>query len=248
VSRLALISDIHGNNVALDAVLAEIDRDNVDDIICLGDLVAGGPQPGAVIRRLRELDCQVVRGNADRWLLEGLPPGRSDETRRLGEVVAWARTRLATDDCEYLAALPATLHVSRDDLDLFCFHGSPGVDTESLLPTTPSPKLDQLLADAPAAGVLAAGHTHLQMLRPHGAVLLVNPGSVGLPLCALTRGALLPIWAEYAIVAAAGDDVEIVYRRLPVDVDALTAATARMPHASWARDLATRIARWNARA
>ena len=64
MARVAIISDIHGNGVALDAVLADIARDDVDNVICLGDLAAGGPQPDAVISRLRELDCQVVRGNA----------------------------------------------------------------------------------------------------------------------------------------------------------------------------------------
>ena len=159
MSRLALISDIHGNGVALDTVLAAIARENVDDVICLGDLAAGGPQPREVISRLRELDCQVVRGNADCWLLTGLPPGRSDETRRLDDAVAWARKRLAADDCEYLAALPATLRVSTGGLDLFCFHGSPSANTDSLLPTTPAAKVDRLLTEAPAVPLLAAGHT-----------------------------------------------------------------------------------------
>jgi hypothetical protein len=61
-------------------------RRGVEEIVCLGDLAAGGPQPHEVIATVRELGCQVVRGNADRWLLEGLPPGRSAETRRLGDV------------------------------------------------------------------------------------------------------------------------------------------------------------------
>jgi predicted phosphodiesterase len=150
MSRLALISDIHGNGIALDTVLATIARENVDDVICLGDLAAGGPQPREVISRLRRLDCQVVRGNADCWLHAGLPPGRTDETRRLDVVVAWARKRLAADDCEYLAALPATLRVSTGGLDLFCFHGSPRADTDSLLRTTPAAQVDQVVAEAPA--------------------------------------------------------------------------------------------------
>jgi predicted phosphodiesterase len=79
MSLLALISDIHGNAVALDAVLADLTRRGADEVICLGDVAAGGPQPREVIARLRELDCQAIRGNADGWLLDGLPAGRSDE-------------------------------------------------------------------------------------------------------------------------------------------------------------------------
>jgi predicted phosphodiesterase len=101
----------------------------------------------------------------------------------------------------------------------------------------------------PAARVFASGHTHLQMLRSHRGALLVNPGSIGLPLSALSASdPPLPTCAEYAIVTVGADELEIVYRRLPVDVNALVAATAAMPHPSWARDLEIRIARWNARA
>jgi putative phosphoesterase len=247
VGRVALISDIHGNCAALDAVLGDLAGRAVDEVICLGDLAAGGPQPREVIARLRELGCRVVRGNADGWLLAGLPPGRSDETRRLREVVAWTRDRLAKTDYDYLAALPATLRVTAGELELFCFHGSRRSDTDSLLPTTPTVELDRLLANAPPAHLFAAGHTHLQMLRPHREALLVNPGSVGVALRALSAGdPPLPTWAEYAVATGRAGGLEIVYRRPPVDVEALAAATATMPHASWAHDLATRIARWNA--
>jgi predicted phosphodiesterase len=136
----------------------------------------------------------------------------------LRAAVAWARDRLTANDCDYLAALPATLRVTVGQLDLFCFHGSPRANTDSVLPTTPAAELDRLLADVLAARVFASGHTHLQMLRSHRALLLVNPGSVGLPLTALSAGnPPVPTWAEYAIVTVGADELEILYRRLPVD-------------------------------
>jgi putative phosphoesterase len=251
VSRLALISDIHGNCVALDAVLADRARHQVDDIICLGDIAAGGPQPAQVLGRLRELDCQVIRGNADGWLLDGLPAGRSEETRRLGEVVAWAREQLAAADLDYLAALPPTATITvAVGLSLFCFHGSPRADIDRLLATTPEQELDELFADAPQAHVFAGGHTHRQLLRPYRQSVLVNPGSVGLPLGSLVSSSgapPLPAWAEYALVQVDGADVEVTFRRVAIDVVALAAATAAMPHATWAGDLERRIERWNAR-
>jgi putative phosphoesterase len=249
MSALALISDIHGNGVALEAVLTDLARRDVEQIVCLGDLAAGGPQPREVIVRVRELGCRTVRGNADRWLLDGLPPGRSAETRRLGEVVAWARARLAQEDLDFLAALPQTLSIgSADGPSLFCFHGSPRADLDALLATTPDAELDDLMAEAPQATVNAAGHTHLQLLRRHRDRLLVNPGSVGLPLGSLTASLTappLPAWAEYALVE--DDGLGIAFRRLPVDVGALAAATAAMPCPTWAIDLERRIRRWNAR-
>jgi putative phosphoesterase len=251
VSGLALISDIHGNCVALDAVLADATAHGAGGIICLGDLAAGGPQPREVISRLREVGCLAVRGNADGWLLDGLAPGRSDATRRLGDVVSWAGALLTADERVYLATLPPTLTIAVGDWTFLCCHGSPRAEVDALLAVTPDAELDDLLADAPAADALVCGHTHLQMLRHYRRGLLLNPGSVGLPLGSLAAtagGMSMPASAEYAIVEVEGGDVEIVFRRVPVDVDALTAATAAMPQSSWASDLERRIVRWNARA
>jgi predicted phosphodiesterase len=248
VAGLALISDIHGNCVALDAVLADLSRHQVADLICLGDIAAGGPQPREVISCLRKLGCRAVRGNGERWLLEGLPPGQSEETKRLAEVARWTRDQLAVADLDYLAALPATLTVTLGSLTLFCFHGSPRSDIESLLATTREEELNEVLAAAPAARVLAGGHTHLQLLRAWDDRLLINPGSVGLPLDSVAdASAPLPGRAEYAIVEVEDGAVEVAFRHLSVDVDAVAAATAAMPHRSWAADLERRIRRWNAR-
>jgi hypothetical protein len=91
VTRVALISDIHGNAVALDAVLADIARRRVDEVVCLGDVAMGAPQPREVLARLRDLSCAVVMGDADEWLLEGL--ATSPPTRTLP---AWPRSSPST--------------------------------------------------------------------------------------------------------------------------------------------------------
>jgi putative phosphoesterase len=250
MKRLALISDVHGNAVALDAVLDDVARRGVEEIVCLGDIAAGGPQPREAVARLRELNCPAVRGNADGWLLDGFPPGRSEGTRRLAEVVAWARTRLGSNELDYLAALPTTLSIAVDGVSLLCFHGSPRADVDRVLATTPEAELDRLFADAPAASILAGGHTHVQLLRRYGERLLVNPGSVGLPLRSLSSSpgrSPLPLWAEYALIQVVAGDLEVTFRRVAVDGAPLAAQTAAMPHASWAADLERRIERWNAR-
>jgi putative phosphoesterase len=251
VTRVALISDIHGNAVSLDAVLADLAHRRVDRVVCLGDLAAGGPQPREVIMRLGEVGCAAVRGNADGWLLDGLPPGRSDATRRLGDIVQWTRRLLAPDERAYLAALPPTLRLRIGDWTLLCFHGSPRSDVDALLAETPAAALELLLAGTPAANGFACGHTHLQFFRPHRSRVLLNPGSVGLPLGSLApteRGWPLPAWAEYALIEVVGGEVEVIFRRVPVDIGPLATATEAMPHATWASDLERRIARWNASA
>ena len=83
--RIALISDIHGNRIALEAVLADIRREGIDSIVCLGDVAAHGPEPKETVDLLRTLDCPVVMGNADAGVFdtpEG-PPG-DEEWVRLG--------------------------------------------------------------------------------------------------------------------------------------------------------------------
>jgi putative phosphoesterase len=250
VSRFALLSDVHGNATALAAVLEELAGSDLDGIVCLGDIAAGGPQPREVVTRLRDLRCLTVRGNADGWLTEGFPPGRSAETHRLAETVGWAREQLGPREREYLASLPVTATISCGETSILCFHGSPRSDVERFLATTPESEIDDALVDATAAKVLAGGHTHLQLLRRVGNRLLVNPGSVGLPLGSLAsgEGPPLPAWAEYALLDCEAEvDTAVTFRRVPVDTAALADATASMPHATWAVDLERRIRRWNSR-
>jgi putative phosphoesterase len=248
---LAIISDVHGNAVALEAVVADAARNEIVDIVCLGDLAAGGPQPREVLQRLRELGCRAVRGNADGWLLTGLPPGSSSATQRLAEVARWARDQLSQEDLDYLAALPTTLETTHGAVRIFCFHGSPRSDIEGLLASSPESELQAAFDSAANAQVLAGGHTHVQLLRLFGDRMLLNPGSVGLPLgsvAATVAGGLpLPTRAEYALLRAADSSMEVSFLRVPIDVGAVAAATAVMPHASWAADLERRIARWNLR-
>jgi putative phosphoesterase len=182
VRRVALIADTHGNAVALEAVLADVDRRGADEIVCLGDVAAGGPQPREVLARLRGLGCAVVRGNAEDWLLVGMPVDADEEGRRLRAIVEWARAQLSDADIAYLESFVPT--VERElgwSRRMLCFHGSPRGNSDRLLATTPEDEFARLFADA-AADVFAGGHTHVQLARRLGASLLVNPGSVGLPL------------------------------------------------------------------
>ena len=178
MKRVALISDIHGNAVALEAVLADIARRRVDEIACLGDVAAGGPQPREALEQLRALGCAVVRANADEWLLATMP---AEDDRRLREIVEWARGQLTDADVAYLESFVPTVELDLGkSRRMLCFHGSPRANSERLLATTPEQELARFFAGA-AADVLAGGHTHLQLARRLGGSLLVNPGSVGLP-------------------------------------------------------------------
>jgi predicted phosphodiesterase len=252
-SKLAVVSDIHGNAVALDAVFADMARRRAGRLVCLGDIAAGGPQPCEAIEALRSRGCPVVRGNADEWLLDGLPAEAGDETLRLRRIVEWARQRLSREDVEFLRSSQATIELElRGAVAVHCFHGSPRSNRERILPTTPEAKLDQLLAGVRAL-ILLGGHTHWQMLRRYRGGLLVNVGSVGLPVGSLDPrapgGRRLPHWAEYAVIEAGRRSVSVELCRVAVDAAALERAAREtgMPHAGrWAADLERRARTQNA--
>ncbi len=238
--RIAIISDIHGNLVSLEAVLADIDQQGVDQIICLGDVAALGPQPGDVVAQVRALDCACVMGNHDDDLLNlDLVRENTNMTPWEVELTNWCAGQLSEADFEYLRSFQSWVEIPLDtQATLLCFHGSPRSNIEQILATTPGAELDQMLLGR-AATVMAGGHTHVQMLRQHKGVMILNTGSVGCPVEQMPFEGLpryLP-WAEYAIVDWTDGVLGIELRRVPIDLDTIkqAALASDMPDAAaWA--------------
>jgi len=231
VIRIALISDIHANLVALRAVLGDIQRIGVDQIVCLGDVVDLGPQPNAVIEIVAKLGCRCIMGNHDEFMLDPALVHGYSQSPPLVASADWARSRLSGGELEFLRGFERACEIALDGIGtLYVFHGSPRSHTENILATTPPDSLDELL-DGRMASVMAGGHTHIQMLRQHHGCLLVNPGSVGLPFQDYVHGGSPTILAhaEYAIVEA-GDTVEVRLRRVPLDRDELRRAQIDSEH------------------
>lgn len=242
--RVALISDIHGNTVALDAVLNDMSRARPDVIVCLGDIAAGGPDPGGAVDRIAELGCVAVQGNTDAGMVDmpawwrdpasiGLPapalPGL--------EVSVWSAEQLSHEQRNYLDALPGTSLVEFGSAsEILAFHGSPRSADEIIMATTPADELDAML-DGAIVSILAGGHTHVPLVRRHGNQTLLNPGSVGMPFAEYGYAggvAVLP-HAAYAMVTAVSNEVNIELRQVLVDHAALegSVASSEMPHADW---------------
>ncbi len=225
--RLALISDIHGNFVALQTVLADIERAGVDRIVCLGDVAANGPQPRAVIETMHDLGCPIVRGNTDEWFLvpQTFDPN-SEKERRLMAMLNWAMEKFSPADLDFMRAFPPTVQVPLDQgATLLCYHGSPQANTHVILATTPDDELARMIGDYRAT-VMAGGHTHQQMLRRYRDAFVVTVGSVGVPF---ERGSVVkqdrhPPWSEYAIVDSRDENLAIELRRVPLDVTAVVRA------------------------
>jgi putative phosphoesterase len=181
--RVAALYDIHGNLPALEAVLKDVRRAGVDQIVAGGDVVPG-PMPREVLACLHDLEIPVrfIHGNGDRAVLAQL---RGEEPTSVPErfrgVVRWTAEQLDCQHEQMLASWSATLRLSIDGLGgvLFC-HATPRNDTEVFTRRTPDARL------APVFGTLdvslvVCGHTHMQFDRRIGQVRVVNAGSVGMP-------------------------------------------------------------------
>jgi putative phosphoesterase len=230
--RIALISDIHANEVALRAVLAEIRRIGVDQVICLGDVATLGPRPNAVIEILSQIAGTCIMGNHDEFLLDAELIGTYSTSQLVVDSVNWSRSRLSRVELDFLRGFERRSKIllsGQSTVQLF--HGSPRSHMENILASTPSEALDEMLADTTAV-VMAGGHTHIQMLRQHHGNLLVNPGSVGLPFKDYVNGRTptLLTHAEYAMIEDSNDVVAVALRRVPLDKHQLRRAQTETEH------------------
>lgn len=238
--RVALIADIHGNMLALDAVLTDLGRRSVDQIVCLGDLAVLGPEPRQVIARLRELDCPCVMGNTDAWLLSDPPfPAEPATTTPVADLTRWTKNQLADDEIAYLRSLPLTRDVSLGTTQsLLAFHASPRSLDEIIAAQTDADRVTSMLADH-SATIFAGGHTHIQLMRRHESVRIVNPGSVGLPGVG-PGGPDLPVntdvaWAEYALLDAREQTISVEFHQIPLALRDMhqQAIASGMPSTEW---------------
>ena len=225
--RIAVVSDMHGNALAFEAVEEDMQAHRVDQVVCLGDAIQGGPQPGAVVRQLQRLGCPVVMGNADAWLLsgeetgdEGIPPER---LQKMGEIRLWSLSRLTNDERALISGFQPTITIPLEEhLSLLCFHGSPTSFDDVILPDAPKEIFEKFLG--PYAGqILTGGHTHAQQVRRNGDLFFFNPGSVGFAYSHYQPDGQFRAdpWAEYAILTAEHGKTSLEFRRVPFDVNEL---------------------------
>ena len=183
--RSLVISDIHGNIVALEAALADIKRQRPDHILVCGDLVMQGPRPGEVADRLRTLEKEggkVIAGNTDIAVADfdyvAAFPWMEDVPATTRAAAEWAHEQLSDDQLDWLRRLPSERRVWADDVLVLACHGSPGSQTNGL-PTDMDVGVLVERVTRTDARVIACGHTHVADVRQLGRKLIVNPGSCG---------------------------------------------------------------------
>lgn len=243
---LAVIADIHGNLAALEAVLNDVEQLGTDQLICLGDVASGGPQPHETLRRVQELGCPVVLGNTDMYLIgpsaKAAMVNPSERMRYLLAIERWCAEQLTDADRAFVRTFQKTVRLELGGLSMLCFHGSPKSYSDLIVATTPDEKLAEFFEER--APLTLGGHTHVQLLRRYQNVTFVNPGSVGRPYEIAPTGGDIggeykPARAEYALVEVAKGQPSITFRRVPYDIKPLLAAakTSGMPYAeTWSAD------------
>jgi putative phosphoesterase len=219
--RIGLVSDVHGNDVALAAVVGDLELLSLDVIVSLGDVAQGGAEPATALERIRSLGARTVMGNSDAFLLEVPEDSREPVTERQLDVREWSLGQLREEHISFMRSFEPTIDVSAGGHRMLCFHGSPSSYDDVLLPEWPGASLAPF--EVRDADLLAGGHTHTQWSRRIGDALYVNPGSVGLAYDRHRPGEelrLVPV-AEYAVAFADELGLSVEFRRVPYWLDAL---------------------------
>jgi putative phosphoesterase len=219
MTRIAVLSDVHGNLVALEAVLKQLKKEKPDFVLVAGDLVLNGPDPNGTVDALRGLEQDggiIVSGNTDIAVGDfdygaAFPQYQDGVPDTITAAAEWAHDELGDDQLEWLRRLPAERRVrAGDDQLVLVVHASPGSQTRGF-----DPALDANIvferAAATDARVICVGHTHLPEVRDLGWKVIVNDGSCGYVFDGDPT-------ASWAMVTIDGEAVSAEIRRTEYDV------------------------------
>ncbi len=211
--RIAIISDIHGNQAALEAVLQDLERQlAVDHLVVAGDLCLNGPCPQEVLETVRGLHCPVLQGNVD-FEVVTMAPDKGEKKRN---TAAWTREQIGQEGIDYLASLPHSHRIANSHgNDLLIVHANPLNLEDAIFPNASDSELERLLGGLDnGIGAMAFGHLHIAYTRRWRHLFLVDVGSCGLPRDEDLR-------ASYAILSWQANSWMAEIRRVAYDVQAV---------------------------
>lgn len=218
--KIAIISDIHGNNEALTAVLEDIKIQNCDKIFCLGDLAMAGPEPSKTVHKIKEMLKQdnflLIQGNTDEKL--GTYNKSFEEVLDKNVPVMANAYRadlkeLSDEDKNFLANLPEKLEIEENGIKILLCHGSPRKNDENITNDLEIEQVEEIVSNVDAE-VIFCGHTHVPCgYATNTGKTVVNVGSVGRPFAENPKSC-------YAIINIKNDgDYEIEHRLIKYDID-----------------------------
>lgn len=227
--RTGLISDVHSNSPALDAVLTEFENSGVKKIFCAGDLLGYNAFPNKTLSQIQVNEITAVKGNHDEAITTETPTNFKISAKR---AIDWTRRQLCSDELSYLDSLPEVVRTEVDGLDIFLVHGSPNNPLNQYVYKNEirSQTIDAWFSSKP--DLLILGHTHRQFYTNVAGVKIVNPGSVGQPRDGNRE-------AAFAILDTENCSIEL--RRTDYDVE----KTAERTRAVLPRELGDRLVEGN---
>lgn len=233
--RVAVISDIHANLPALEAVLADIEGQAVAQLLCAGDLVGQGPHPNQVVSRVRKAGIPSILGNQEIEVRTLADRARPDPKRHM----RWTIAVLKQKNLEYLLGLPADRQLEVEGVGIRLVHGSPHGTFDGMYSSLTSQTLRAWFpGETPRPDVLVGGHTHLPFVRTEDGMLIVNAGTVGRPLDGDPR-------ASWALLELEEGRARARIRRVRYPVSETVRAMKRIGMQKWRRRaLELAVRRW----
>jgi putative phosphoesterase len=217
--KIAVLSDIHGNLDALQAVMNDIRFNNIDKIFICGDLAMAGPEPAETVDFILDLikkdNAVVIQGNTDEMIVKstGSPDDKyTPANKTMAEALKYAQSVLRPDQKEFLYELPAKLTVKIGNLDILLVHGSVRANNEDILPDMNIEKVRKIINGA-SENIIFCGHTHIPVAYHVGKQTVINAGSVGRPFTDTPN-------ASYVILNypdLVGKKFDFNYRLVPYD-------------------------------
>jgi predicted phosphodiesterase len=219
--RIAILADIHANLLALEAVIADLEIAQPDQVIVAGDFQNRGPAPKEVYERLRQFDWPLLRGNHEDYVIE--QSESPAEEAHVVDLYAWQPARWTAErvpeTIPFLRTLPIAIQLNGPDGSFICIaHGSPRSNSEGFFPSTRDEKAFDMLGN-PMPTVLCCGHTHLPLQKQIGSTWVFNVGSVGFPFDGDWR-------AAYGILNWSDGEWSTELRRVPYPVKAVLESLA----------------------
>ncbi|MET1029416.1 metallophosphoesterase family protein [Domibacillus tundrae] len=207
--KIAFISDVHGNAVALEAVLKDIETKRIDKIYVLGDLCYRGPEPKRSLELIQALKTDVIKGNADEWVLRGVQEGEvpNQALEMMNKEREWTVSQLTKTDLDYLAQLPTDLRFDASGLAINVFHATPDSLFEVVLPSESDEVIKTKLISSTDSDIYVYAHIHKPYIRYINGKMVINTGSVGLPFDGVKK-------SSYAIVDIEGNRVSTSIERV----------------------------------
>ena len=212
--KIALIADIHGNLPAFEAVLSDIEKENIDHVIIAGDMITDCPDSNEILNIVREMDCTVIKGNREQYFLDyqtGLK-AHWNNSRQTSSLI-WSFNQISELNNQYIKQLKQDTVLNIYGLNLCVSHGSPDSISELIYPLKQKTRFEEIMGSM-NEDILICGHSHKQWHRKIGDTYAVNPGSSGVHFNK-KQG------AEYSILEIKAGAINVIHKQISYSLNDL---------------------------